>query len=282
MKPLGSRSMMTIDVEDWFQVENLRSAISRESWNGRELRVEKSTNLILEILSGNQTKATFFLLGWVAEKLPHLVRTIQSQGHEIACHGYGHELIYRMNREEFHEDLKRSKGILEAITGQEVLGYRAPSFSITDWAVDSLMERGFLYDSSLFPSMAHDRYGKFTNLKVKDDPIFELKEGFYQVMLSCLRVMNKNVPWAGGGYFRLIPYPVFKMGVRRILEQKGLYSFYIHPWEFDPAQPDIRSIKRSHHFRHYTNLDKTESRFARLVADFEFSPIRAALAGIRG
>src|SRR5438093_10481458 len=168
---------MTIDVEDWCKVESLGGASSRESWNGRELRVEKSTNLILEILSRNQTKATFFLLGWVAERLPHLVKAIQSQGHEIACHGYGHELIYRMNREEFDEDLKRSKAILEAITGEEVLGYRAPSFSITDWAIDSLMQPGFRYDSSLFPSMAHARHGKLPNPKVPGDPTGERQGG---------------------------------------------------------------------------------------------------------
>jgi polysaccharide deacetylase family protein (PEP-CTERM system associated) len=271
---------MTIDVEDWFQVENLRGSISRDSWNARELRVEKSTHVILDILARNQTKATFFFLGWVAEKLPHLVRTIRSQGHEIACHGHGHELIYNMSREQFHEDLKRSKGVLEGITGEEVVGYRAPSFSITDWAIDSLMQLGFRYDSSLFPSMAHDRYGKLTTQRAENEPIFELKDGFYEVMLSCVPVMNRNVPWAGGGYFRLIPYPLFKMGVQRILDKKGLYSFYVHPWEFDPGQPRVEGLKASHRFRHYNNLEKTASRFARLVADFEFSPVRSALTGL--
>jgi polysaccharide deacetylase family protein (PEP-CTERM system associated) len=277
MTPEKSRALMTIDVEDWFQVENLRGAIARESWSGRELRVENSTRLILEILARNDTRATFFVLGWIAEELPHLVRAIHSQGHEIACHGHGHELIYNMSRAEFAADLERSKSVLEALTGEAVFGYRAPSFSITDWAVDVLMEHGLRYDSSLFPSMAHDRYGKLTTTAAQDTPIFELKDGFYQVTLSCLPLMNRNVPWAGGGYFRLIPYPIFRAGVRRILERKGLYSFYIHPWEFDPGQPDIRDIKRSHHFRHYTNLALTQSRFARLVSDFDFSPIRDAL-----
>jgi polysaccharide deacetylase family protein (PEP-CTERM system associated) len=277
MTPDRPRSLMSIDVEDWFQTENLRPAISRDSWADRELRVERNTNLILEILARNRTKATFFILGWIAEKVPRLVKAIQADGHEVACHGYGHRLIYELKPDELFEDLKRAKSILEDITGEQVFGYRAPNFSITDWAIEALMKLGFRYDSSLFPTMAHDRYGKLTSFKLEDKPIFELKDGFQQVLLSCLSVFNKNLPWAGGGYFRLIPYPIFREGVRRILTQRGLYCFYIHPWEFDPQQPRIRNIKASSRFRHYNNLEKTESRFSRLVADFDFAPIRSAL-----
>ena len=268
---------MSIDVEDWFQVENLRAAVTRESWSSRELRVEKNTDLILEILAQNKTHATFFVLGWVAEKLPQIVKKLQAGGHEIASHGYGHDLIYNLSRAEFSEDIRRSKTILENITGEKILGYRAPNFSITDWAIEVLMEQGFKYDSSLFPTMAHDRYGKLTKFRIEDKPWFELADGFYQVLLSCLPLAGKNFPWAGGGYFRLIPYPVFKNGVARILRQRRLYCFYIHPWEFDPGQPRIGNLKASHKFRHYNNLARTEARFANLVKDFQFQPIRSVL-----
>jgi polysaccharide deacetylase family protein (PEP-CTERM system associated) len=277
MKDDPNRSLMSIDVEDWFQVENLRGAISRESWDERELRVETNTHLILDILDRNATKATFFVLGWVAERLVPLVGAIHARGHEVACHGYGHQLLHELSAQQFRDDVGRSKAILEDITGEAVLGYRAPSFSITDWAVECLVELGFRYDSSLFSSLAHDRYGKLAAVPMQDNPIFELRDGFHQVRLSCLRMAHRNLPWAGGGYFRLMPYPVFTWGVRRILEQQHLYCFYIHPWEFDPGQPNVSNIRASHHFRHYNNLDKTESRFSRLVAEFPFAPIRSAL-----
>ena len=197
---------------------------------------------------------------------------------EVASHGYGHDLIYTLTEDQFRTDVKRSKGLLEDITGQPVIGYRAPNFSITDWAIDILRETGFRYDSSLFPSMAHDRYGKLEKFKVEDKRWFELAPGFHQVLLSCLPLAGRNLPWAGGGYFRLIPYPVFQRGVRRILRLKQAYCFYIHPWEFDPGQPRVNNIKASYRFRHYNNLERTEKRFRALVSDFSFQPIRDALA----
>jgi len=272
-------ALMSVDVEDWFQVENLRGAIARDTWNERELRVEKNVELILDILAASGTKATFFTLGWVAERVPGLVKKIHSAGHEVASHGYGHDLIYNLTEDQFREDVTRSKKLLEDITGQPVIGYRAPNFSITDWAIDILRETGFKYDSSLFPSMAHDRYGKLKKFKVEDSRWFELAPGFHQVLLSCLPLGGRNLPWAGGGYFRLIPYPIFQRGVRRILRLKQAYCFYIHPWEFDPGQPRVTGIKASYRFRHYNNLERTEKRFRALVNDFSFQPIRDALAG---
>ena len=277
MNPESSKALLSVDVEDWFQVENLRSAISRDSWDRRELRVEKNVDLILRILDGQKTKATFFVLGCVAEKVPGLIRRIHAGGHEIASHGYGHDLIYTLSPAAFREDIQRSKKILEDIVGERVIGYRAPSFSITDWAIEILIECGFRYDSSLFPAMAHDRYGRLSKFKVQDKPIFELTRDFYQVLLSCLPVMKRNLPWAGGGYFRLIPYFIFRRGVARILDRKKLYCFYIHPWEFDPEQPKVKNLKTSHRFRHYNNLGRTESRFSQLVKEFQFQPIRLAL-----
>jgi polysaccharide deacetylase family protein (PEP-CTERM system associated) len=271
------RALLSIDLEDWFQVENLKGAISRDSWAHRELRVAKNVDLILEILDQNKTRATFFVLGWIAEHVPAVVKRIHAQGHEIASHGYGHELVYSLTPEQFRQDVRASKRILEDLTGAELVGYRAPSFSITDWAIGVLIDQGFKYDSSLFPSMAHDRYGKLREYSIKGERNVELEKGFREIVLSCLPVFGRNIPWAGGGYFRIIPFPVFRSGVKKILREKGSYCFYIHPWEFDPDQPRIRSVKSLYQFRHYKNLDKTKERFVRLLKEFDFVPLREAL-----
>lgn len=277
MHAAPTKALMSIDVEDWFQVENLRGAISRDSWDRRALRVERNVDLILGILDAQKTKATFFVLGWIAEKLPHLVKRIRAEQHEIASHGFGHDLVYTLKPDAFVEDIRKSKRLLEDLAGQEVVGYRAPSFSITDWAIDALVDTGFKYDSSLFPAMAHDRYGRLAGLEGNNEPIFQIRPGFHQVLLSCLHLAGRNLPWAGGGYFRLIPYALFRAGVARILRQQRTYCYYIHPWEFDPGQPRVQGLKWSHHFRHYNNIDCTEGRFRRLVQEFQFQPIGLAL-----
>lgn len=271
------QSLLSVDIEDWFQVENLRQAVSRGSWGDRELRVEKNVDRILNILARHSTHATFFVLGWIAEHSPDLVKRIHASGHEVASHGYGHELVYNLPREHFREDLQRSRRVLEDLTGQEILGYRAPSFSITDWAIDELYENGFRYDSSLFPTVAHDRYGKLKQHNVQAGTCVEVRPGFYEVLLSCLPILGMNVPWAGGGYFRIIPYSVFRQGIERILKTRRHYCFYVHPWEFDPGQPRIGGIKAIYKFRHYVNLGKTEGRFERLLEEFSFQPIRKIL-----
>lgn len=268
------RLFLSVDVEEWFQVENLKGAVARASWPKRESRVEATTDWLLATLAETGTKATFFVLGWVAERSPELVRRIHAEGHEIASHGYGHDLIYTLSPQAFREDLRRSKGILEELTGEPVLGYRAPSFSITDWAVDVLGELDFKYDSSLFLAAAHDRYGRLATTAIKEAPYFRLPNGLCQVPLSYLSVMDKKIPWAGGGYFRVFPYPIFKWGVKRILQTYGAYTFYIHPWEFDPDQPRIRNIRWSYRFRHYQNLSHTKTRFRDMVSTFRFEPIR--------
>lgn len=268
------RLFLSVDVEEWFQVENLKEAVARASWPERESRVEATTDWLLATLAETGTKATFFVLGWVAERSPELVRRIYAEGHEVASHGYGHDLVYTLSPRTFREDLVRSKSILEELTGEPVLGYRAPSFSITDWAIDVLGDLDFKYDSSLFLAAAHDRYGRLDTLAVQDAPCFRLRNGLYQVPLSYLPVMGKKVPWAGGGYFRIFPYPVFKWGVKRIVQTQGAYTFYIHPWEFDPDQPRIRDVRWSYRFRHYQNLASTKARFRDMVNTFRFEPIR--------
>ncbi len=271
------KTLLSVDVEDWFQVDNLKQAVSRDSWETRKSRVERNINLILEKLAEHNSSATFFILGWIAERYPNLVREIHSQRHEIACHGYNHDLVYSLNQEKFREDAGKTKSLLEDIIGERILGYRAPNFSITDWAIDVLISLGFKYDSSLFLTVAHSRYGKLKDYQVPSNNIFKLKDDFYQVMLSNIDVKGIKLPWAGGFYFRFIPYVIFKRGINNILKNKGMYIFYIHPWEFDPEQPRVKNISFQYKFRHYINLNKTEAKFIRLLSDYNFTSIKSVL-----
>lgn len=268
---------MSIDVEEWFQVENLRQSITRDSWPAQERRVEQTMERMLLLMEQWDVKATCFILGWTAERAPQLVQRIAEAGHEIASHGYGHQLVSDLDPASFRADVELSKRILEDISGQVVIGYRAPSFSLTEWALPILRDVGFEYDSSLFPiSFAHSRYGKIGSATDNGGP-FASHDGLVEVSLSCLTVARRALPWAGGGYFRLIPYPVFRRGVRSILRSGAPYVFYIHPWELDVGQPRVPGLKRSERFRHYLNLQKTESRWTALLRDFEWMPIRDLL-----
>ena len=266
------KAIMTVDVEDWFQTENFKQRIPPSTWENQTLRVKNNVGLILDIMEKNQAKGTFFILGWIAERVPEVVKAIQAKGHEIASHGYGHECVYKLSPEEFRDDILKSKHILEDITGTKIKGYRAPNFSITDWAIDILDESGFEYDSSYFPVL-HDRYGKLVKFDLKDEPLFKLKDNFYEVPLSCLHMFGKNIPWSGGGYFRLIPYFLFKKGISNILKRESSFNFYVHPWEFDPGQPRINDMNKINRFRHYNNIEKTAERFESMVKDFDFGSI---------
>jgi polysaccharide deacetylase family protein (PEP-CTERM system associated) len=267
---------MSVDVEDWFQVENLKPVIAGSTWESRERRVEANTMRILELLEARGARATFFVLGWVGERHPGLVRRIADAGHEIASHGYGHELVYTLSETEFRNDVERSKKGLEDVTGARVVGYRAPCFSITDWAVGILQELGFEYDSSVFPTVAHDRYGRLTGVEM-GRPIVELRPGFHEVCISCLPIGPMGLPWGGGGYFRLIPFGAWRAGVRHILESGSPYVFYIHPWEIDPGQPRMEALGRMSRFRHYVNLDRCEERFRSLLSSFQWTSVGAVL-----
>lgn len=272
---MGSAAM-SVDVEDWFQVENLKPVIPRSSWDSRERRVERNTMRILELLEEGEARATFFVLGWVAERHPGLIRRIAEAGHEIASHGYGHDLLYKLTEAEFRADVDRSKKLLEDTTGKQVVGYRAPSFSITDWAVSILRDMGFEYDSSVFPTVAHDRYGRLSGVDA-GEPILELRPNFFEVCISCLPLGNRGLPWGGGGYFRMIPYLPWQAGVRRILSSGSPYVFYIHPWEIDPGQPRVAGLGRLSRFRHYLNLDRCEDRYRALVSDFQWTTVKSVL-----
>lgn len=275
-QPTRPLAAMSIDVEDWFQVENLKGVVARDTWDSRELRVERNTDRMLEMMASRNIKGTCFILGWVADKCPALIKRIAAAGHEIASHGYGHDLIYSLTHDQFREDIRRAKGLVEDQTGARIRGYRAPSFSITDWAIDILREEGFEYDSSAFPTVAHDRYGKLSGMDA-GRPVVEIRPGFWEVCVSTLTLGSRGVPWGGGGYFRLFPYPLFRWGVKRILRAGGPYVFYIHPWEIDPGQPRMRGLKRSHRFRHYNALAACEGRFGNLLKDFEWTTMAEVL-----
>jgi polysaccharide deacetylase family protein (PEP-CTERM system associated) len=270
---------MSIDVEDWFHVENLSRAITRQTWRARELRVERNMDRMLQLMADapGDVRATCFILGWVAERCPALVRRIAGAGHEIASHGYAHELVTSLSPKKLRADVARSKSLLEELTGAAVAGYRAPNFSITEWAIPVLRDAGFRYDSSLFPTIAHDRYGKIEGPRT-GEAVAELVPGFYEIAVSCLPVAARSLPWGGGGYFRVMPYGLFRRGVRRILSTGQPYVFYIHPWEIDPGQPRVNGVPARYRVRHYVELGRCERRFAALLADFQWSTLSTVLA----
>lgn len=270
--------MMSVDVEDWFHADNLRAAVPRESWEDLELRVESNTRRLLRLFDSHGVTATFFVLGWVAERIPGLVREIHRAGHEVASHGHAHRLIYDHTSEEFREDLRRSKTFLEDVTGVRVLGYRAPNFSINDAAIEVITEEGFAYDTSYFPSSAHDRYGTLEGVG-DDDGIMELG-GLIELSIPTLPVAGTRLPWGGGGYFRVLPYRVFRWGLERILRTRGHFVFYMHPWEVDPDQPRLGGIPVSRALRHYTGLGKMLDELNRLLSEFDFVSIREGLGAL--
>jgi polysaccharide deacetylase family protein (PEP-CTERM system associated) len=266
---------LSFDVEDWFQVENFKAAITADSWSSRECRVEANTTRLLRLLADHNVAATFFVLGWIAERYPGLVRQIAAAGHEIASHGYGHTMVYRQTREAFRDDIRRAKDLLETITGKPVAGYRAPSFSITRdslWAIDILHECGYRYDSSIFPTSFHNRYG----FSGGSDGIMAFDNGLLEVPISTYRMGALRLPLGGGGYFRLLPYAYFKFFFERLNRQGKSFVFYLHPWEIDPGQPVV-NVPWQLRFRHYNNLHRTENRLVRLLKDFTFQPIAAAV-----
>jgi len=338
--------LLTIDVEDWFQVENFKPWIPFSTWDQRELRVEKNVHQLLDLLEScevagkqacweagrlgskkagkhearsrkadirkemvegtawkleepdkksrrssksclkestkNGIKSTFFILGWIAEKLPHLIREIQSRGHEIASHGYNHGLCNQLSSSELRQDLTDSKKRLEDLTGSPVFGYRAPSFAINDDILKIIEDCGYLYDSSYNSFGLHGRYGQISlNGTGKKGVAHKLSDNFYELPISNLHFSTLgtlahfrhfrhfHLPWGGGAYFRLLPVPIFNLGVKKILRQQDAYVFYAHPWEIDPGQPRVQGASANFKFRHYTNLRKTTSKLSKLIKQFD-------------
>jgi len=339
--------LLTIDVEDWFQVENFKPWIPFSTWDERELRVEKNTHNLLNLFdsiktagkleargqkdnrlvinearmpggsedsepsnlqasqlqaSGNKPpslpaskppsffasqpqatdyelsatsyeksypKVTFFILGWIAEKLPHLVREIHARGHEVASHGCNHELPDQLSADELKQDLTDSKKLLEDLIGAEVVGYRAPSFAVTDGVLKTIEDSGYLYDSSYNSFGMHGRYGKISlNGAGRNGIARKTSENFFELPISNLKFVGQTLPWGGGGYFRLMPVKVFNWGIKSILTKNDAYVFYAHPWEIDPNQLRVNDASLGYKFRHYTNLYKTETRLRNLIESF--------------
>jgi polysaccharide deacetylase family protein (PEP-CTERM system associated) len=259
---------LTIDVEDYFQVSAFAPHIPRSDWPTRECRVERNVDRILAMLDQHGTKATFFTLGWIAERYPELVRRIVSEGHELASHGYGHERANEQTAAAFFADINLAKLILEDLAGQQIKGYRAPSFSIGQhnlWAFDCLERAGYLYSSSIYP-IRHDHYG------MPDAPRHaHAVGGLLEVPATTLRFLNRNWPASGGGYFRLMPYGLSRWMLRRVNHVDQLAAvFYFHPWEIDVDQPRIPGISAKTRFRHYVNIHRMEARLNRLLGDFQW------------
>jgi polysaccharide deacetylase family protein (PEP-CTERM system associated) len=276
----GLVNAMSVDVEDYFQVSAFDGKVDRGDWERLPARVEKNTDRVLSLLDEHRVKTTFFTLGWVAERFPGMVRRIVEAGHEVASHGYSHVRVHHQNRTEFREDVRRSKKLLEDIGGRPVLGYRAPSYSIgknTLWAVDELEGAGYVYSSSIYP-IYHDLYG------MPDAPRFAFRhrggEGILEIPISTARLFRFNWPSGGGGYFRLMPYALFRRAIRRINEREEKPCvFYFHPWELDPEQPRPKNLGLKTRFRHYLNLGRMESRLARLLRDFRWDRIDRVFLG---
>jgi len=262
---------MTVDVEDYFQVSAFEKIIPRSEWDNINVRVEKSTGRVLDMFDEAGVKGTFFMLGWVAKRYPGLVSRIVADGHELASHGYSHIRVVNQQPQEFFDDIVRTKKLLEDMSGQEVRGYRAASYSIGAknlWALDKLKEAGYTYSSSIYP-IKHDLYG------MPEAPRFSFRprgdDGILEIPVTTVEVLNKKLPCGGGGYFRLYPYAVSRMAMRRVNQHDGQSGvFYFHPWEIDPGQPRQQNISAKTRFRHYLNLGRMENRLKRLLGDFKW------------
>jgi polysaccharide deacetylase family protein (PEP-CTERM system associated) len=273
MKP---KNAMTVDVEDYFQVSAFEIYIDKKQWDSIPHRVESNTNRILDLFNQHNTKATFFTLGWIAERYPALIKRIVDEGHELASHGYEHIRVTEQTSSEFREDIAKTKKLLEDLSGQEVKGYRAASYSIVSrnlWALDVLQEEGYKYSSSIYP-VKHDLYG------IPDAPRFMYQpienEDFKEIPITTLRFFKKNLPCGGGGFFRLYPYCFSKWAFKKInTNEKQSGIFYFHPWEIDPDQPRQKQLSFKTRFRHYLNLSKMEQRISNLLQDFEWDTMEA-------
>jgi len=266
------KNIFSVDLEDWFCAYNLR--INFKDWDKQEIRVVQNTRKILRILAAYNTKATFFVLGWIAEKFPELIKEVETEGHEIATHGYSHTLLTEMTPEEFEKDLIKAIDATGSVVNKPIIGFRAPSFTVTRktlWALQILNDHRIKYDSSVFPVGFHPDYG----IGNSDLNIHQLN-GITEVPLSVVEILGKRIPCSGGGYFRIFPYAVTKNLIERCNKQGRAVIFYIHPWELDPEQPRL-NLPATKKFRHYFNLEKTEKRLGKLLSQFKFQTVREAL-----
>ena len=273
----------TVDVEDYFQVSAFDGTVDRAGWDGFERRVDRNTGTLLDLLASRQVKATFFVLGWVAERCPDLLRALRDGGHEIASHGYEHRLVNGMHREAFRADLRRAADAIEAACGVRVRGFRAPSFSIGEdslWAFDVLREEGYEFSSSVFP-VKHDRYGIPSFSRTPIRLLGADGRSLWEFPMTTWRVLGRNLPVAGGGWLRFLPPSVMRRAFRKANAAGVPAVLYVHPWEVDPEQPRI-AAPRMARFRHYLNLSRTRGRLERLLDDFRWGTLSAAFADYAG
>ena len=283
MNPTPIRNALTVDVEDYFQVSAFAPHIARDTWDQLPCRVERNVDVTLALLDEHKAHATYFTLGWIAERYPHLVRRIVEQGHELASHGYAHLRATDQSREEFRQDVTRAKALLEDIGGVAVKGYRAPSFSIGRgnlWALECLSEAGYRYSSSVYP-IRHDHYG------MPDAPRFafypEGGNGLLELPVTTVSLFSRNLPAGGGGYFRLLPYRVSRWCLKRVnAVDRQPCVFYFHPWEIDPGQPRQSGISLKTRFRHYVNLSSMERRIRSLCKDFHWDRVDRVFLAANG
>lgn len=270
--PIALINALTIDVEDYFQVSAFDGHVRRDAWEKMPSRIERNVEQLLQLLDDRRARATFFTLGWIAERHPSLVRRIVGQGHELASHGYGHRRASDLDHTAFSHDIRHAKSLLEDIAGTAVIGYRAPSFSIGKgnlWAFDCIAAAGYRYSSSIYP-VQHDHYG------MPDAPRFpyRVRDGLMEIPVTTTRLFGRNLPAGGGGYFRLAPYHVSRWAIARVNRQEQRPAiFYFHPWEIDPEQPRFRGVSAKTRFRHYLNLHRTKARLTRLLTDFEWDRV---------
>lgn len=270
--PKAMRHIMTVDVEDYFQVEAFAEIVPRDSWDFWPCRVVESTRAVLDLFDLHETKATFFFLGWIAKKFPELVREVRARGHELACHSFWHRPVYGLTPEEFRRDTQQAKDVIEQTSGARVIGYRAPSWTITNksmWALDILSEMGFLYDSSIYP-IRHDIYGVPGAHRMPHTLSCGNGKSLREFPPTTVRIAGVTLPAAGGGYLRVLPFRYNEFAFRQMItKHQQPVVVYFHPWEFDPDQPRIRAKLRST-FRHYTNLRKMQSRVGSLLEQYSF------------
>jgi polysaccharide deacetylase family protein (PEP-CTERM system associated) len=270
--PIALINALTVDVEDYFQVSAFDGHVHRDTWDRMPSRIERNVDQLLQLLDDRRARATFFTLGWVAQRHPSLIRRIVAQGHELASHGYGHRRASDLDHTAFSDDIRRAKGLLEDLGGAAVIGYRAPSFSINKgnlWAFDCIAAAGYRYSSSVYP-VQHDHYG------MPDAPRFpyRVRDGLMEIPVTTTRLLGRNLPAGGGGYFRLAPYNVSRWAIARVNRQEQRPAiFYFHPWEIDPEQPRVNGVGVKTRFRHYLNLHRTKARLSRLLTDFQWDRV---------
>ncbi len=278
--PSPLRNALSVDVEDWFQVGAFERVINKGDWAGLESRVARNTDAVLDLFARAGVKATFFTLGWVAERAPAQMRRIVAEGHEIASHGWDHDRVFTMDAERFRADLRRARSVIEDAVGVAVTGYRAPSFSIdtrTPWAHRVLAEEGYAYSSSVAP-VRHDHYGWPESPRFAWRPVAD--SGLIELPVTTARVGGRTLAAGGGGFFRLLPYRFSRWAIKQVHREAGRPAvFYFHPWEIDPAQPRVAAAPLRSKLRHYSRLDAMEGKLERLLGDFRWGRVDEVVAG---